>query len=411
MKCVPFASIFLFGWCTMVSAQSQFAPVPEFPEGAPVAVQGAPVADVVITIQVEVPEGTGPVFITGSDESMGPWNPGQSRMMGEGPTRFILLSLPTGSKLEYKFTLGKWDQEALDEEGSIPGNHMLEVVKPATVQHRISGFGNARDAALRSFKPEEVLGKLTIRRDVASQFLTEKRHVFIWTPEEYDLNPEQRFPVLYMHDAQNLFIPRMSTTGVDWGVDETITRLAKAGKIPAMIVVGTTSSSERRQEYGVGVKAAAYARFMVEELKPVIDGDYRTLTDRENTFAMGSSMGGQVSLFMLLKYPEVFSKVGCLSLHMIPFAEYNQPEVTDAFAAMPFPKSALVYVDYGSLGWDALYLPYMEKLEGTFTTKGWKAEEQYTIRFFQGTNHDESAWRNRLETPFLFLFGTAEANS
>src|SRR5262249_9126728 len=170
-----------------------------------------------------------------------------------------------------------------------------------------------------------------------SQYLARTRHVEIWLPPDYDAYPDRRFPVIYMHDGQNLFDPRIANTGSDWGVDETMMRLLSSGAIatPA-IVVGVWNSDLRRVEYapnrildavGPEVKARdapefrtdllgdQYVRFLVEELKPRVDAAYRTRPDRDNTLIMGSSMGALISFYAMTEAPNVFGGAGCLSMH------------------------------------------------------------------------------------------------
>ena len=113
-----------------------------------------------------------------------------------------------------------------------------------------------------------------------------------------------------MSDGQNLFDPRIANTGVDWGVDEAIMALASAGKIDPPIVVGVWSSSKRLQEYSPWHSAPAYARFLVEELMPRVNAEFRTRTGPKNTVHMGSSMGGLFSFYLVTNHPRVFGDCG-----------------------------------------------------------------------------------------------------
>jgi predicted alpha/beta superfamily hydrolase len=163
------------------------------------------------------------------------------------------------------------------------------------------------------------------------------RYVDVWLPLGYVADATARYPVIYMHDGQNLFDPATSYGGIDWGIDETITRLMGAGKTGGAIVVGIWNTPQRRAEYmpqkpfGASPLLAlramwafwswlrpgsdAYLRFLVGEVKPLIDSAYRTLPGRDHTFVMGSSMGGLISLYALEEYPQVFGGAGCLSTH------------------------------------------------------------------------------------------------
>jgi predicted alpha/beta superfamily hydrolase len=162
------------------------------------------------------------------------------------------------------------------------------------------------------------------------------RHVDVWLPPGYERERRRRYPVLYMHDGQNLFDPQLSYTRVDWGVDEALTRLIREGKVRPAIVVAVWNTPLRVPEYmpqravAAGGAAAlagferqfdsppladAYLEFLVAELKPFVDAGYRTLRGRDDTFIMGSSMGGLISLYAAAEYPQVFGGVGAVSTH------------------------------------------------------------------------------------------------
>src|SRR6185503_14814690 len=155
-----------------------------------------------------------------------------------------------------------------------------------------------------------------------------------WLPPGYAANRAARYPVLYMHDGQNVFDPGTSFGGVDWGVDETMTRLIREGKVRPAIVVAIWNTAKRYQEYmpqkplagttshstGFGstiqnseIISDNYLRFLVTELKPFIDRTYRTKTGRADTFTMGASMGGLIAAYAMTEYPEVFGGAGCVS--------------------------------------------------------------------------------------------------
>lgn len=143
------------------------------------------------------------------------------------------------------------------------------------------------------------------------------RYVDVWLPPSYATRKSRRYPVVYVHDGQNLFDPASSFIGVDWGIDETMTRLIAEKKIPEAIIVAIWNTPKRLTEYMPQkpletLKEAdlddmfksvrreplgdAYLRYLVTELKPAIDTRYRTQPDRAHTSIMGSSMGGLISL-------------------------------------------------------------------------------------------------------------------
>src|SRR5262245_57148590 len=183
-----------------------------------------------------------------------------------------------------------------------------------------------------------MLGELRHHPGFASQYVA-PRNVDVWLPPRYQETTSRAFPAVYMHDGQNLFDPKTSFLGVDWGIDGAMGHLIAEGRVRAAIVVGIWNTPKRVQEYlpqrpfemSIQARIEArlrlwrwvvgrptsdnYLKFILEELKPFIDESYRTLSDQENTFIMGSSMGGVVSLYALCEYPHVFAGAGCLSTH------------------------------------------------------------------------------------------------
>ena len=258
--------------------------------------------------------------------------------------------------------------------------------------------------------------------------LVESRNVDVWLPPEYDLQPEQRFPVLYMHDGQNLFDASIAFTGHDWGVDESIVRLTQAGKIRPAVVVGVWNIEKRwldyipqkpvetpqgeayRQEvilkYGElsasQVTSDRYLRFLVSELKPFIDQQFRSLPGREDTFIMGSSMGGLASLYALCEYPQVFCAAGCLSTHWPALGGLCAGWVD---SALPPAGQHKIYFDYGTETLDALYEPYQLQVDAVMRSHGYAHGVDWITRKFPGAEHNEAAWRKRLDIPMEFLLG------
>lgn len=248
------------------------------------------------------------------------------------------------------------------------------------------------------------------------------RQITVWLPPGYAADGKTRLPVLYMHDGQNLFDPETAYGGVDWGIDETLDRLIAAGEVPATLVVGVWNTERRWQEYlpqrpfalergreaqarlgaefGSGPLSDAYLRFLVEEVKPFIDGEYRTRPDREHTFVMGSSMGGLISLYALCEYPEVFKGAGCLSTHW-PAGEGIMVDYLRE--ALPQPGSHRIYFDYGTKTLDALYEPYQLRADVAMQAAGYQAGRDWLTLRFEGAEHTEQAWRERVALPLTFL--------
>ncbi|MGB3456290.1 MAG: alpha/beta hydrolase-fold protein [Litorimonas sp.] len=258
----------------------------------------------------------------------------------------------------------------------------------------------------------------SVERLTLETSLVSEREIEVWLPASYAAQTNQRYPVLYMHDGQNLFDPDQSEySGWDWGVDEAMTAMGLEA-----IVVGIHSNSETRGSDYLPQKAAlakpdafledigemkpeylnadAYLQYLVEEVKPHIDARYRTRPGREDTTVMGSSMGGLISLYAVTEYPEVFGAAGMLSTHftfgrgaLIPWFEGRLPD----------PATHRLYFDFGTETLDRGYEPYQDQMDALVEAAGYERGVNWTTRKFEGDDHSERAWRNRIHIPLAFL--------
>jgi len=263
-----------------------------------------------------------------------------------------------------------------------------------------------------------ILGTLDRHPDFPSRFV-EPRHIEVWLPPGYDPAGDTQYPVVYMHDGQNLFDPPRSLSGADWGIDATLVRLVQADQTQAAIVVGVWCMEQRVLEY-MPQKALSspeavqrfaqvfggepwsdnYLRFLVQEVKPFVDERYRTLPARESTSVMGSSMGGLASLYALCEYPEVFAGAGCVSTHW----PAGDGLVLDYLRrALPPPGTHRFYFDYGTETLDAEYEPYQVQADEVMRAAGYRQGHDWITRKFPGAEHSERSWRERVHLPLLFL--------
>ena len=250
------------------------------------------------------------------------------------------------------------------------------------------------------------------------------RNVDVWLPPGYGEDPQRRYPVLYMHDGQNVFDPALGYTGVDWDVDGAMTRLIAAGRVREAIVVGIWNTPLRFLEYmpRKAVRAASidaggpgepplptgriisdrYLRFLVEELKPFVDANYRTVPGPDDTFVMGSSMGGLISMYAMAEYPHVFGGVGAVSTHW----PIGDGLVIDWLAGhLPDPQNHRIYYDHGTTTVDAAYGPYQQRMDEVMRAAGYREGDNWITRRFEGAAHNETAWRARVDVPLEFLLG------
>lgn len=263
-------------------------------------------------------------------------------------------------------------------------------------------------------------GEIRFIPDLPSEFV-QPRNIVVWLPPGYDLEPGQRYRVLYAHDGQNLFDPQTSFAGVDWGLHEAMGRLQAAGAIQKTLVVGIWNTPKRYrefdpqrvfEEYLSRKERILYAKehgrpladnflkFLVQELKPFIDRSFRTLPTRADTFLLGSSMGGMISAYALCEYPEVFGGAACLSTHW----PAGQGRMLDYLAAhLPEPLTHRLYFDYGTETIDAQYEPLQLQVDAVLRQRGYIEGHNWVTGKFCGADHSEGAWRQRVDIPLTFL--------
>ncbi len=243
----------------------------------------------------------------------------------------------------------------------------------------------------------QIVGTVVYFRRFRSKYNLAERDIIVWLPPSYKKNTGKYYPVLYMHDGQNLMDPYTSFAGHDWRVDETVTRLIKANLLEEIIVVGIYNTHDRLEEYSSGERWNYYRKFITEELKHFIDSNFRTIQDRENTAIMGSSMGGLCSFYTAWDHPDVFSMAGCLSSSFY-FGEDNIFRMIEAYKGDK--KNIRIYFDSGEDGKkDA------QKMYCLLTSKGLIMGDDMDYYYDRGAGHNENAWANRLARPLIYFFG------
>jgi len=251
--------------------------------------------------------------------------------------------------------------------------------------------------------------------------LKNARTILVYLPPGYDDPPEERYPVLYMHDGNNVFDAKTSTTGVEWGVDETAQRLITQGRIRKVIIVGIHSTPQRTKEYAPFRDAAygggfgdAYLRFIVETLKPFIDKTYRTLPEREHTGVAGSSLGGLISLYALFQHPGVFGFAGVVS----PALWWAKRRVFSFVRAAGTPQPVKLWLDIGTDEGEAAG-PLVEfnkgvhdcrRLVKVLAAKGYEDETDLHYEEVEGGRHHEMDWAARVDRMLLYFFGLEAAD-
>jgi predicted alpha/beta superfamily hydrolase len=262
------------------------------------------------------------------------------------------------------------------------------------------------------------------------------RKVQIYLPKEYEENPSKHFPVLYMQDGQNLFDPQTAYKGRAWELDKSSRNAIKNNEISPCIIVGISNVDTRFFEYFPqkatvyltkddyvlmeqgGLEQASdtsnyladnYLKFLVNELKPFIDKNYRTKTEAASTAIGGSSSGALISLYAICEYPQIFGQAACISTHWSvlfdnEFISPSESIRTYLKHKLPDPKTHRIYFDHGTLAIDRFYEVHQIKVDQLMLEKGYIKGKNWETLKFEGATHSEDSWKKRSNVFLQFLF-------
>jgi predicted alpha/beta superfamily hydrolase len=358
--------------------------------------------DVQITFTVIVPPMTpqnAVVYIAGNHPLLGQWTPGEIALRKiDDSTWSRTFTFTKGQDLEYKITLGSWDTQALYHSLEAPPNSRTTVEGNENIIIHPIGWQNIMVRSL----PGKITGTVQYHRQLQGEGLQYARDLIVWLPPSYTKQKSVRYPVLYMHDGQNIIDPQTSFIGYDWQVDEVADSLIRSGAIEEIIIVGIYNSPDRMSEYSDTDLGKAYVRFVINTVKPLIDSTYRTKSDRRNTAVMGSSMGGLISFLFAWWHPEIFSKAGCLSSVFDSRASSVLNLVREEKMKSHDVK---IYFDCGGSGGDGSLKPGMEKLIEIMHEKGYIEGTEFISFFDPKAEHNERAWALRVWRPLIYFFG------
>ena len=262
--------------------------------------------------------------------------------------------------------------------------------------------GNSDQSEDQANRPSTALPNVTVlEQHFTIKGLNRDRLIRIYLPEDY-ANSEESYPVLYMHDGQNLFDDSTSYVG-EWGVDENLNLLGKESGLK-LIVVGVDNGQDKRmnelspwknKKFG-DAEGAEYMEFIVKQIKPYIDSTFRTLNNRENTAIMGSSMGGLISHYAIYNYPEVFGMAGIFS----PSYWYSE-DVFTFTEENPVPEDARLLLVIGKKEGNAV--DDTEKMYTHILATG-HPNESLKITIDQEGDHNEASWRKQFIPAIMWLF-------
>jgi predicted alpha/beta superfamily hydrolase len=250
-------------------------------------------------------------------------------------------------------------------------------------------------------------GELRKHEKFRSRFLRNQRDLIVYTPPGYQEQSARNFPVLYLHDGQNLFDGATSfIPGQDWHVGQTADQCIQSGVLKPLLIVGIYNTKARIREYTPthvpklgGGRADQYAKFLMEEVKPFVEREYRTLSGPQHTGIGGSSLGGLVSLYLGLKHPSIFGKIAALS----PAVWWNQQFIHRFTRSLRVELRPRIWLDVGTREGPRVVRD-VEHFRDVLLEKSWRLGQDLHYEPVEGAEHNEAAWARRVG-PFLqFLF-------
>ncbi len=368
-----------------------------------------------VTFNIAVPPTTAKdalVFIAGGHPALGNWAADglQAERRDDG-SYVAVTSLPAGN-YEFKTTLGTWATVEKTADGRNIDNRKFTVKKATTVDVVVKLFGTGEP-----LKPKEptITGTVEFHREFKSKYLLPSRDVAVYLPPGYDASASTRYPVLYMHDGQNLFDANTSSFGVEWQADETAQRLIEEGRIEPLIIVGIYNTNERTDEYTpgrdenrkVGGKGEHYAKMLVEEVIPFIESAYRVRDERSARGIGGSSLGGLISLYICKQYPEMFSR--CLVVS--PALWWNEHAVVKSLKDDGSSLNGVrIWLDMGTkegrqIDEFTTAIRDTRELVKVFEAAGLVADKDFKYVEVEGGEHNEASWAKRFGDMLMFAFG------
>ena len=285
-----------------------------------------------------------------------------------------------GQPVAYKF---KIERKEKPREGWEEGRNRQLVLKKAS-QKESRAFGAQTDPV-----PLSRVGRIEVLAAFPSEWIPARR-VQVYLPLGYTKETERRYPVLYLHDGQNVF--DAAEAGMEWQVDEAAESLVKKGEIEPLIVVAIDNSEARTDEYTPnGGKAALYARFLREELKPFVDRTYRTLPEAATTAVGGASHGGLVSLWLALEHPHTFGNALALSTS----AMWDDETIVKRVQALPAKLPVRIWLEVGVREGES-FLASNRHLRDALVAKGWTLGGDLHYDEQEDGAHDEISWASRV---------------
>ncbi len=354
-----------------------------------------------VTLQVmDLPKSTSVnpvIFVAGS---MNGWNPGDSNyVLKPGKNGLLSITFPPGhGKVEYKFTMGDWSKA----EGGMKG----EDISNRSFTH--TGYPQIIDVMIAGWKEKTQSTAQSNVRVLDTAFLmpqlSRTRRIWIYLPPDYATSTKS-YPVIYMHDGQNLFDDATAFAG-EWQVDETLNKLHSEGDNSAIVVGIDNGARKRMDEYSPwnnkvygGGEGDEYIDFIRFSLKPYIDHHFRTKPGSENTCLWGSSMGGLISTYGVLKYPETFGKAGIFS----PSYWFSFDSLTNAIVNKNGRLNQVKIIHVAGEKEGSNMKGFIEKFSDALLNQKVPASNM-KVKIDVDGSHTESYWKREFAAAYKWLF-------
>lgn len=342
-----------------------------------------------------------PIFIAGNFQG---WNPGDVayELIPQADGTYEITIQPDIADLEFKFTRGDWNRTEGNESGSFLPNRIYNYTGEKTIiSLEIASWEDVQEATSTATSNVRILD-----HDFPIATLNRKRRIWVYVPPDYTTS-NKRYPVLYMQDGQNIFDRATSFSG-EWEVDESLNKLFEEGDYGCIVVAVDNGGSHRIDEYSPwvnnqygGGEGDEYLDFMVNELKPVIDANFRTFSEREFTGIMGSSLGGLISHFGFIEYQATFGKVGIFSP-----SYWFSDGVYEHTAEMEKVGTSKILL-LGGQNESASLVTRIDQMEDLLEEEGFTSEEIRKTIHSDGA-HSEWYWAREFPAAYQWLFGNLD---
>lgn len=234
------------------------------------------------------------------------------------------------------------------------------------------------------------------QKGISYSAVPKARDIYVYLPPGYN-KARNHYPVLYIHDGQNLFDPERAFLGQTWNAEKTLNELIQKKLIKPLIVVAIDNTAARMDEYVPERGAKEYLEFLVREVKPRVDRSFRTKSEAEFTGILGSSLGGLVSLYAGVIMPHHFGLVGALS----PSIWWNERSMLERVrVSEKLPQK--IYLDSGTVGGEK---PQdVIDLSSLLESRGFRHRDDLLVYIQEGADHREAFWSERFPVALKFFF-------